>query len=141
MELAKPQRIPLETTAAVPAADGPTPSSPEAPPASALPPEQVEQIQEQIVEALRTCFDPEIPVNIYELGLIYGIDVEPTGAVAIRMTLTSPACPAAGSLPPDVQRKARAVAGVTSVKVDVVWDPPWTPERMSEAARLQLGIF
>jgi FeS assembly SUF system protein len=97
-------------------------------------------LQERIADVIRTCYDPEIPVNIYELGLIYGIDVSETNAVTIRMTLTSPACPAAGSLPPEVDRKVRGLAGVTDVKVEVVWDPPWTPDRMSEAARLQLGL-
>lgn len=102
---------------------------------------RVQDLQERIVEALRTCYDPEIPVNIHELGLIYAVDVAPDGNVAIRMTLTSPACPAAGSLPPEVEAKARAVPGVTGVKVEVVWDPIWTPDRMSEAAKLQLGMF
>jgi FeS assembly SUF system protein len=97
-------------------------------------------LQERIVDVIRTCYDPEIPVNIHELGLIYGIDVSDTNAVTIRMTLTSPACPAAGSLPPEVERKVRTLADVTDVKVQVVWDPPWTPERMTEAARLQLGL-
>ena len=90
---------------------------------------------------MRTCYDPEIPVNIYELGLIYHLELSPTGAVAIKMTLTSPACPVAGSLPGDVEAKVRAVPGVTSVKVDLVWDPPWDKDRMSEAAQLQLGLF
>jgi FeS assembly SUF system protein len=89
---------------------------------------------------LCTCFDPEIPVNIYELGLIYDIDIAPAGAVAIRMTLTSPMCPAAGSLPGDVEAKVRGIPRISSVLVDVVWDPPWDKERMSEAAKLQLGI-
>jgi FeS assembly SUF system protein len=142
MDPSKPQRISLETTEVPPAPPAPAaPPTEAAPTEAALTPEQQEEIQEKIVAALRTCFDPEIPVNIYELGLIYDIEVPPTGAVAIRMTLTSPACPAAGSLPPEVQRKARDVPGVTAAKVDVVWDPPWTPDRMSEAARLQLGIF
>ena len=101
----------------------------------------VQELQEKIIAALRTCYDPEIPVNIHELGLIYGVDVNPDGAVTIRMTLTSPACPAAGSLPPEVEAKTRAVPGVTSAKVEVVWDPILTPERMSEAAKLQLGMF
>jgi FeS assembly SUF system protein len=92
------------------------------------------------VDLIRTCYDPEIPVNIYELGLIYGIDVSESGAVTIQMTLTSPACPAAGSLPPEVERKVRTLPEVTDVKIQVVWDPPWTPDRMSEAARLQLGL-
>src|SRR5262245_47133131 len=97
-------------------------------------------LQDRIADVIKTCYDPEIPVNIYELGLIYGIDVSEANAVTVRMTLTSPACPAAGSLPPEVERKVRGLADVTDVKVQVVWDPPWTPDRMSEAARLQLGL-
>ena len=93
------------------------------------------------METLRGCFDPEIPVNIVELGLIYEVKVEETGAVAIRMTLTSPACPAAGSLPPEVETKVKAIPGVTSAKVEVVWEPTWTQDLMSEAARLQLGLY
>jgi len=98
-------------------------------------------VEAEIIEALRTCFDPEIPVNIYELGLIYDVKVDPSGSVGIRMTLTSPHCPAAQSLPWEVETKAKAVPGVTDVKVDVVWDPPWDPSRMSEAAKLQLGML
>jgi FeS assembly SUF system protein len=98
-------------------------------------------LEEQVIAALKSCYDPEIPVNIYELGLIYAVDIDAAGAVAVRMTLTSPACPAATSLPPEVQRKVAAVPGVTAAKVDVVWDPPWEMSRMSEAARLQLGLF
>jgi len=101
---------------------------------------KVQDLQEQVIEALRTCYDPEIPLNIYELGLVYAVDVDTAGAVHIRMTLTSPACPAAASLPPEVEAKARSIPGVTSAKVEVVWDPPWTMDRMSEAARLQLGL-
>jgi FeS assembly SUF system protein len=102
--------------------------------------EQIEELKNRIVEALHKCFDPEIPVNIYELGLIYDITIAPTGAVEIRMTLTSPGCPVAGTLPGDVQRRILPLQNVTAAKVDVVWDPPWTPARMSEAAKLQLGI-
>jgi FeS assembly SUF system protein len=98
-------------------------------------------VEAEVLEALRNCFDPEIPVNIYELGLIYEIKVEPTGAVAIRMTLTSPSCPAAQSLPGEVRERVKAIPGVTDVAVDVVWEPPWDPSRMSEAARLQLGML
>lgn len=98
-------------------------------------------LQAQVIEALRTCFDPEIPVNIYELGLIYGIKVEPSGAVEVRMTLTSPNCPAAGTLPGEVEAKVKAIPGVTDAKVEVVFDPPWDPSRMSEAARLELGMW
>jgi FeS assembly SUF system protein len=108
-------------------------------PAEAASPEPV-PLEERIVDVIRTCYDPEIPVNIHELGLIYGIEVGENNAVRIRMTLTSPACPAAGSLPPEVERKVRGLAEVTDVKVEVVWDPPWTPDRMTEAARLQLGL-
>lgn len=98
-------------------------------------------LEAQVIEALRTCFDPEIPVNIYELGLIYEVKVDPAGAVGIRMTLTSPNCPAAGSLPGEVRDKAQAVPGVTAVKVDVVWDPPWDQTRMSDVAKLELGFM
>jgi FeS assembly SUF system protein len=105
-----------------------------------LDPEQIEQLRRQIIDLLHTCFDPEIPVNIYELGLIYDIILQPTGAVTILMTLTTPACPAAGALPGEVERKVRSLAHVADVKVDLVWDPPWDKGRMSEAAKLQLGL-
>jgi FeS assembly SUF system protein len=98
-------------------------------------------LRERVIEALQTCFDPEIPVNIYELGLIYAIDATPAGEVAITMTLTSPMCPVAGSLPIEVENKVRALEGVAAARVDVVWDPPWTPEKMSEAAKLQLNMM
>ena len=97
-------------------------------------------LRERVIEQLRTIFDPEIPVNIYELGLIYEVAVADAGAVAIRMTLTSPMCPAAEQLPPEVETKARGVAGVSSVQLDLVWDPPWNPSMMSEAAKLDLGM-
>jgi len=98
-------------------------------------------LQDKVIEAVRTCYDPEIPVNIYELGLIYEVSVEPSGEVGIRMTLTAPNCPAASYLPLEVEGKVRALPQVTGVKVDVVWEPPWDPSKMSEAARLQLGMF
>jgi FeS assembly SUF system protein len=98
-------------------------------------------IEEQIVAALRTVFDPEIPVNVYDLGLIYAIEVGAGGAVKIRMTLTAPACPVAGMMPGLVESAVRQVDGVTAVKVDLVWDPPWSKERMSDEARLQLGML
>ena len=98
-------------------------------------------VENDIVEALRTVYDPEIPVNIYELGLIYDVDLQEGGAVHIKMTLTSPACPVAGSLPGEVQTKIEAVPGVTSAEIELVWDPVWNPSMMSEAARLQLGMF
>ena len=98
-------------------------------------------IEAQVIEALRTCFDPEIPVNIYELGLIYDVKVEPSGAVEVRMTLTSPHCPVAQSLPAEVEARIKEVPGVADARVKVVWDPPWEPSRMSEAAKLQLGML
>ena len=98
-------------------------------------------LQDKVIEELRTCFDPEIPVNIYELGLIYGITVDPSGEVGIQMSLTSPNCPVAGSLPVEVENKVRAIPGVAGAKVEITWDPPWEPSRMSEAARLQLGLL
>lgn len=98
-------------------------------------------LRERVIEMIKTCYDPEIPVDIWELGLIYEVEVSPEGAVAIKMTLTSPACPVAGSLPPEVEDKVRMVEGVTEVRVDVVWDPPWNPGMMSEAARLDLNMM
>ncbi len=97
-------------------------------------------IEAEVLDALRNCFDPEIPVNIYELGLVYSIEIASGGVVAIQMTLTSPHCPAAQSLPADVEGKIRMIPGVTDVKINLVWEPPWEPSRMSEAARLQLGM-
>jgi FeS assembly SUF system protein len=98
-------------------------------------------MREAVIHVLEGIFDPEIPVNIWELGLVYDLTVSPQAEVAIRMTLTSPACPVAESLPPEVEQKVRAVPGVASVKLDLVWDPPWSMARLSEAARLQLGMF
>ncbi len=116
----------------------PAPKHPPRAPLHALGAQATEAL---IIEVLRTISDPELPVNIYDMGLIYGIDVEADGTVTIRMTLTTPACPAAESLPPEVAAKVRAVDGVTDVRVDIVWDPPWTPQRMSEAARLEAGLM
>lgn len=103
-------------------------------------PIDVEAVRQAILEVLRTIYDPEIPVNIYEIGLIYGLDVAPDGRVNVRMTLTTPMCPAAESLPPEVEAKVGGVRGVRDVVVDLVWDPPWTPAMMSEDARLLLNI-
>ena len=100
-----------------------------------------EALKEKVVEAVKTCYDPEIPVNIYELGLIYDINVTASSEVSVKMTLTSPACPAAMSLPGEVEDKIRVMAKPKDVKVEVVWDPPWNPDMMSEAARLQLGMM
>lgn len=96
--------------------------------------------KQKIIDVLKTCYDPEIPVDIYELGLIYTVDVKPDGVVEIAMTLTSPACPVAESLPVLVEQQVAAVDGVSNVKVELTWDPPWNPDMMSEAARLTLGM-
>ena len=104
-------------------------------------PERTAAVKPRIVEALSTVFDPEIPVNIYELGLIYDIIVDASSTVGIRMTLTAPACPAAQTLPVEVKNKVAQIPGVGGVKVDIVWDPPWDRDRMSDAAKLQLGMF
>jgi len=98
-------------------------------------------LQPQIVEVLSTIFDPEIPVNIYELGLVYETAVDQDNAVGVRMTLTAPGCPAAQSLPVEVARKLKELPGVTDARVDIVWDPPWDKDRMSDAAKLELGLF
>lgn len=98
-------------------------------------------MQPQIVEVLSTIFDPEIPVNIYELGLIYEIAVDADNVVGVRMTLTAPGCPAAQSLPVEVVNKLKQQPGITDAQVDIVWDPPWDKDRMSDAAKLQLGMF
>lgn len=97
-------------------------------------------MKDRIVAALKRVYDPEMPVNIYDLGLIYALDVDGTGRVSVSMTLTAPNCPVAGSLPASVERAIRAVPGVTDVKVELVFDPPWSKERMSDAAKLALGI-
>lgn len=100
-----------------------------------------EALKEKVVKAVKTCYDPEIPVDIYELGLIYDISVSPLSEVSVKMTLTSPACPSAQSLPGEVEDKIRLMANPKDVRVEVVWDPPWNPSMMSEAARLQLGMM
>lgn len=97
-------------------------------------------LRDNIIAALKKVYDPEMPVNIYELGLIYGLDIDDAGRVAIRMTLTAPNCPVAGTLPSEVERAARAVPGVTDVKLELTFDPPWSKDRMSEAAKLALGL-
>ena len=100
-----------------------------------------EKLRERVEDALRQVYDPEIPVNIFELGLIYGIDISEEGAVQIRMTLTAPNCPAAGAMPGEVESRVAAVEGVKDVTVELVWDPPWDQSRMSEAAKLELGLL
>ncbi len=101
--------------------------------------QQADGTHEAVVAAIKTCYDPEIPVDIYELGLIYDIKIE-DGFAKITMTLTSPMCPVAEILPGEVQEKVRTMAGVSGAEIDLVWDPPWDPSMMSEAARLQLGF-
>ncbi len=104
-------------------------------------PEAPSPMKEKVVAALRTCYDPEIPVNIYDLGLVYNVAIDPENVVNIKMTLTSPHCPVAGSLPLEVQTKAATVDGIKAARVDLVWDPPWTPAMMTEAAKLELGMM
>jgi len=128
MEPAKPQRLNLPL-----GDDQPAPAAPEVPAGASL--------EERVLAALRTVYDPEIPVNIYDLGLIYDLKIDPSGAVAIRMTLTSPACPVAESLPGQVRARVESIPDVTTATVDLVWEPPWDHSRMSEAAQLQLGFF
>ena len=126
-----------------PATPGPAPDVPESSEGAAIAVDAVDTaaLEEQVIAAISTVFDPEIPVNIYELGLIYDIVIDPAANVAIEMTLTSPACPVAESLPGDVEGAVRGVSGIADAKVDLVWDPPWTPDRMTEAARLELGMM
>lgn len=104
-------------------------------------PSKNDELRRLVVEMIQSIFDPEIPVNIWELGLIYELDVQTDGKIKVVMTLTSPNCPVATTLPPEVEGKIRAVDGVTDVDLEVTWDPPWSPERMSEAAKLELGFF
>lgn len=101
----------------------------------------VEQLRQNVVEALRTIFDPEIPVNIYDLGLIYELGVEEGGRVVVQMTLTAPGCPVAQTFPGEVEGKLYGVPGVNEAIVELVWEPPWDQERMTEAAKLQLGFL
>jgi FeS assembly SUF system protein len=96
-------------------------------------------LRPQIIDAICSVYDPEIPVNIWELGLVYAVDIDEARRVHVQMTLTAPACPSAQSLPLEVERKVRDVDGVADVFVEVVWEPAWSPDRMSDAARLQLG--
>jgi len=104
-------------------------------------PVKMAELRPLVLEALSTVYDPEIPVNIKEMGLIYDVLVDKDGRAGVRMTLTAPACPAAQSLPVEVRDKAASVPGITEAKVEIVWDPPWTKEMMSEAAKLQLGLW
>lgn len=146
--MSSPQNNGTNGERVIPLADAPMPSSPplaeatpQVPGAFVRDPLNSLTFQPQMVEAVSKVFDPEIPVNIYELGLIYDMDVDTAANVRIRMTLTAPACPAAQTIPIDVERRVREVAGLNDVIVEVVWDPPWTRDRMSEAAKLSLGML
>ena len=107
---------------------------------SAIPPEELERVRTDLIAALKTVYDPEMPVNIWDLGLIYSVDVDASGQARIVMTLTAPNCPDAGSLPAEVERKVRSVEGVTAVNLELTFDPPWTKANMSDAAKLALGL-
>lgn len=127
----------LDELRAQPAA--PAPARP-AEPDEALSPRQ-QQLRDNVIAALQAIFDPEIPVNIYDLGLIYSIDITEAGEASVKMTLTAPGCPVAATFPGEVQRKIAAVEGITRATVELVWDPPWTRDRMSESAMLELGLI
>lgn len=99
------------------------------------------QVESNVIAALRTIYDPEIPVNIYDLGLVYGLDVEADGKVDVRMTLTTPGCPVAASFPTTVEQRLYEVPGVNDVRVELVWEPPWTMDRLSEDTKLSLGLL
>lgn len=99
-----------------------------------------QELNDKAIEILKAVFDPEIPVDIYELGLVYKIEIDEDTNIKVEMTLTSPACPVAGTLPVEVENKLRSLDGVNDVTVEIVWDPPWTPDLMSEAAKLQLNM-
>ena len=114
----------------------PDPQPPEGP----APEIDPQRLREMVVTVLRTVYDPEIPVNIYELGLIYSIDIDKQGAVQVRMTLTSPGCPVAGTMPGEVEAKVRAIPGVRDVQLELVWEPPWDMNMISEEGRLVLGL-
>ncbi|HVZ67916.1 MAG TPA: SUF system Fe-S cluster assembly protein [Rhizomicrobium sp.] len=109
--------------------------------ASAIPPEELEAFTQKLIAALKTVYDPEIPVDIYELGLIYKVDVSDNKDVTVDMTLTAPACPVAGEMPQMVKTALEGVEGIGEVKVNMVFDPPWTPDRMSDEAKLELNMY
>ena len=128
-------------TAEMPAAAEPTPVGATVQPGSSIPPEQLEQLTADIVAALKTVYDPEIPADIYELGLIYKIDVDDDRNIAVEMTLTAPGCPVAGEMPVWVENAVASVPGVGQVTVKLTFDPPWDKDRMSDEAKLALGMF
>ena len=124
-----------------PATEQPAPEQPAAAKPSAIPPEEMSRLTDDIVGALKTVYDPEIPADIYELGLIYRVDVDDDRAVSIDMTLTTPNCPSAAELPAQVENAVAGVQGVREAKVTIVWDPPWDPSRMSDDARAVLNMW
>jgi FeS assembly SUF system protein len=136
-DLAKPADAVSEPVSA----DAPTAQDPMAEAPNAASTVSGPVLESNVIEAIRKVYDPEIPINIHELGLIYGIEIEPPGVVKIKMTLTAPTCPEAGAIPGRVEAAVNEVPGVSGVVVDLVWDPPWNPEKMSDAAKLQLGIL
>jgi FeS assembly SUF system protein len=148
---APPEAPAVDTTESVAAAAGLNVDALTAPPAPSatssqpqigeIDPVKTDAMKPAIVDAISTVFDPEIPVNIYELGLIYEINVDTDSRVGVRMTLTSPACPSAQQLPSEVRYKVKALEGVNDCNVEIVWEPPWTKDMMSETAKLSLGIF
>jgi len=138
-EETKPEGTTPDTAA--PAEAAPAGTAVTAQPQSALPPEELSRISEDIVSALKTVYDPEIPADIYELGLIYKVDIQDDRSVAVDMTLTTPNCPAAAELPMMVENAVASVQGVGPVNVQIVWDPPWDPSRMTDEARLILNMW
>jgi FeS assembly SUF system protein len=135
-KLFKAKKTDPRPAAALPAKEDPPPAA--AQPARIFSPDELRQA---VIDILGTVYDPEIPVNIYELGLVYDVDVDQAGNVVVRMTLTSPGCPVAAYMPSEVESKVLMIPGVTGAKIILVWDPPWDPSMMSEAAKLQLGFL
>ena len=137
-----PNQVP-DTAASTPQAAGPAeaPLAPAADAGKGLPQEEIARLTDEIIAALKTVYDPEIPADIYELGLIYKIDIADDRAVAVEMTLTTPNCPSAQELPTMVENAVASVPGVREAKVNIVWDPPWDPSRMSDEARLVLNMW
>ena len=133
-----PSTVATATAEAVQPAESDRTSAPDADPTRFI---ERKLIEGKVIEALREVYDPEIPLNIYELGLIYEVKVEADHSVQIKMTLTAPACPVAGSLPGEVERKVESIPEVKSANVELVWEPPWSRDRMSEAALLTLGML
>jgi FeS assembly SUF system protein len=117
------------------------PAAAQAPPGAGAAKVARDRLEQRVIAVLKTIYDPEIPVNIHDLGLIYGLDLDEQGVVAVRMTLTAPGCPVAQTFPGTVEAAVKGVEGVSAARVDLVWDPPWTPERMTEEARLELGML